>query len=333
MNGSVHISKKDKQRIMKDIVNIQEKTGWPKQKIIGLFGLNRQRLNRWEKEKENPPRSQKHIVTRILPEEEESVIFYRTLKDKNRDLGYRKFTWTMVDNDVAFVSESAVYRILKRFNLLGKSFKPHDGAAKEYNNKPKYVHHHWHTDLAYVKLSGEHFYLVFMLDGYSRYIMAWELLTDMSSMSVELFTQKVLDKYTDVRPMVIHDNGVQFISYEFKNILSENNCIDVPTRIKHPETNGKAERFVGIVRQEALRPNSPSYYTEAVNILEQFVHDYNNNRYHAGINFLKPVDVFEGRRKKILDERKKKLAKARNNRIIINKQRHSKSENLPAYIN
>ncbi len=202
-------------------------------------------------------------------------------------------------------------------------------ADKEYEHKPKRVHHHWHTDLAYVKVSGEHYYLIFLLDGFSRYILGCDLMTDMTSKSVELFTQKILDKYPDAEPMMIHDNGVQFISHDFKTVLKENDCIDVPTRVKHPETNGKAERFVGLVRQEALRPNSPAYYSEAVKVIEQYVYEYNNQRYHSGINFLKPVDVFEGRGEHILRERKKKLAMARNIRININNEMHRKLESLP----
>ena len=312
--------------------NIQEKTGWALQKIIKDFGLNRQRLNRWKKEIKNDKvvPIKKHIPTKILLDEIEAIISYRTLNEENRDIGYRKLTWKMIDENIAFVSESAIYRILRRFNLLGKAFKENDGAKKEYENKPKRVHHHWHTDLAYVKVREEHFYMIFLLDGFSRYILGWELMTDMTSKSVELFTQEVLDKYPDAEPMIIHDNGVQFISHDFKTILKENECIDVPTKIRHPETNGKAERFVGLVRQEALRPNSPAYYTEAVSVIERFVDEYNNQRYHSGIKFMKPVDVFEGRSEQILSERKNKLATARRIRININNEVHRKLESLPA---
>ena len=315
---------------MKDIETLQIQTGWPRQQIIEAFGLNRQRLKRWQDEIDVFRLTNRHIPTRILVEEEQAVFTYRTSCEENRDLGYRKFTWKMVDEDIAYMSESSIYRILKRYNLLGKSYKPNDGANKEYENKPLYVHHHWHTDIAYVKLNRDHYYLVFLLDGYSRYLLGWELMTDMLATSVELFTQKILDKYPEANPMVIHDNGIQFISHEFKNILSENDCIDVPTRIKHPETNGKAERFVGLIRQEAIRPNSPTYYSEAIRVIERYIDEYNNHRYHAGIKYLKPVDVFEGREKKILAERKKKLAKAREYRIIMNNKRHSIAENLPA---
>jgi len=37
------------------------------------------------------------------------------------------------------------------------------------------------------------------------------------------------------------------------------------------------------------------HFSEVVKTIRQYVNEYNNQRYHSGINFLKPVDVFEGR--------------------------------------
>ncbi len=100
--------------------------------------------------------------------------------------------------------------------------------------------------------------------------------------------------------MIIHDNRSQYISHEFKQILFENNCKDVPAWLKNPETNGKAERFVGLVRNETLRLNNPSFYSEGKRVIEKFVYEYNHNRYQAVIKFLKPADVFKGRGEMIL---------------------------------
>jgi putative transposase len=305
------------------------RTGWKRAMVMRLFGISSSQLNRWRQEKNVRP----YLIYpfHILDEEVKKVITYRTITEENRDLGYRKLTWKMIDEDIVYLSESSVYRILRMFKLLGRAFKENDGALKEYESKPHYVHHHWHTDIAYVIMSGIHYYLIFMLDGFSRFLLHWELMTDMSRTSVEIFTQKTIDKYPEARPMVIHDNGSQFISHDFKRILFENNCTDVPTRMKHPETNGKAERFVGLIRSEALRPNSPSYYGEGVKVIENFVDEYNNRRYHAGIGFLKPVDVFHGRGPAILAERRQKLKQARLERFTKNTELNSiLMEELPA---
>jgi len=301
---------------MEAIERVIKWTGWKRAEVMQLFGISTSQISRWRQEK--PVRPCLVHPYHVLDEEARKIVEFRTSSEKNRNMGYRKFTWLMVDEGIAFLAESSVYRILSMFKLLGKAFKKNDGAQKEYENKPLYVHHHWHTDIAYVTMSGVHYYLVFMLDGFSRFLLHWELMTDMTGLSVELFTQRTIDKYPEARPMVIHDNGSQFISHDFKCILSENNCIDVPTRRKHPETNGKAERFVGLVRTEALRPNSPAYYSEGIKVIENFVDQYNNNRYHAGIGYLKPVDVFHGRGPAILAERKEKLKQARHERFIRN---------------
>jgi putative transposase len=231
---------------------------------------------------------------------------------------YRKLTWKMIDEDVVYLSESSVYRILRENKLLGRVFKENDGAKKEYENKPERIHEHWHTDIAYVVISRIHYYLILMIDGFSRYLLSWELMTDMMALSVELFTLKTLEKYPGFRPKIIHDNGSQYISNDFKNLLLNNNCIDIPTRVRHPETNGKAERMIGLIRQEALRPNSPSYYEEARRTIEDYVDIYNNHRLHSGIKYLKPVDVFYENDKKILDERQLKLSQAKKKRIQHN---------------
>lgn len=304
-------------------------TGWKRVEVMRLWGISSSQVNRWRQEKTVRPSL--IYPFHILDEEAQKVVAYRTSAEENRNLGYRKFTWKMVDEDIAYLPESSIYRILRQFKLLGRAFKENDGALKEYENKPLYVHHHWHTDIGYVIMSGIHYYLIFMLDGFSRFLLHWELMTDMSRTSVDIFTQKTIDQYPEARPMVIHDNGSQFISHDFKRILFENNCTDVPARLKHPETNGKAERFVGLIRNEALRPNSPSYYGEGVKVIEKYVDEYNNNRYHAGIGYLKPVDVFHGRGPMILAERRNKLKQARQVRFERNSQLNNiLREELPA---
>ena len=65
---------------------------------------------------------------------------------------------------------------------------------------------------------------------------------------------------------------------------------------------------------------SPSYYAQAQKVIEEYVEYYNKQRYHSGIKYLKPVDVFTGRDKIILEERQEKLKRARLARIEKNKE-------------
>lgn len=226
----------------------------------------------------------------------------------------------MVDANVAFLSESKVYDILSEHDRLQGWSRVENGATeKEYRHKPKHVHYHWHTDIAYVKVGGIFYFLIMMLDGYSRYLLDWELMTDMLGGSVENFVQRVKDKYPHAKPRLINDNGSQFISHDFKRLLQKLEIQQIFTRRNHPQTNGKIERLNGTVKQEALRVGQPSDFQEAWEILNKYSYEYNHQRLHAGINFLRPADVFFGRGKMVLNERREKVEHARANRKSLNK--------------
>jgi transposase InsO family protein len=247
-------------------------------------------------------------------------------RDQHPDIGYRKFTWQMVDSNVAFLSESKVYDILSENNRLAGWNRVDNGSTeKEYRHKPKYVHYHWHADIAYIKVGGIFYFLIMMLDGYSRYLLGWELMTDMLGGTVENFVQRVKEKYPHARPRLINDNGSQFISHDFKRLLQKLEIQQIFTRRNHPQTNGKIERMNGSVKQEALRPGQLSDFQEAWEILNKYSYEYNHQRLHAGINFLRPADMFFGRGNLVLNERREKLEKARANRKSINREEKMKT--------
>lgn len=288
--------------------------------VLDLYGLHRSTYYGWFDEKGGlkPPSARKTTNDRrILDTEVQAVIAYRQL---HKDVGYRKLTWMMIDEDVACLSESAVYQILSEHGLL-YGFAPPDseGTKKEYEHKPKFPHHHWHTDIAYIKIAGVFYFLIMLLDGYSRYLLGWDLMTDMLGSSVEDFIAKMKEKYPFAKPKLIHDNGSQFISHDFKKLVTTLEIQSVHTRRNHPQTNGKIERMNGTVKNEAIRPNSPASYQEAWNILNEYSYTYNHHRLHAGIEYLRPADLFFGRRERVLKERSRKITTARQIRRETNK--------------
>ena len=223
---------------------------------------------------------------------------------------------------MAYVSESSVYNVLSAYKMLygWDSAKAAD-TEKEYKHKPQFVHHHWHTDIAYIKIMDNYYFLIMVLDGYSRFLLGWELMTDMRSSSVQLFVQRVKEKYPDTRPMLIHDNGSQFISNDFKGLITRLQIQQVFTRRNHPQTNGKIERMNKTVKDEAIRVKRPGSYQETIDILQEYEYRYNYQRLHAGIKFVRPADVFFDRQADILKARKEKIQRARRDRIIQNNRR------------
>jgi putative transposase len=101
-----------------------------------------------------------------LSEEKRAVISYA---HKHPELRHRELAWRMVDEDVAFVSPSTVYRILKASNQVCPSQRrtKKKTALKERASRPD---ERWSTDLMHVQVAGRVYYFVAFLDEYSRYL-------------------------------------------------------------------------------------------------------------------------------------------------------------------
>jgi transposase InsO family protein len=307
--------------VINDIKVQRKRTGLSLARILKLYGITKSSYYSWFDENWDlkQPAPRQPINTGILPEEIQRVLAYR---NEHRDVGYRKLTWMMNDAGVAYLSESSVYHILSAHKMLyGWDSVDKTDTVKEYKHKPQHVHHHWHTDIAYIKIMDNYYYLIMLVDGYSRFLLGWELLTDMRSRSVQLFVQRVKEKYPDVRPMLINDNGSQFISNDFKGLITRLQIHQVFTRRNHPQTNGKIERLNKTVKDEAIRVKRPGSYQEAIEILQDYEYFYNYQRLHAGIRFLRPADVFFDRQDDVLRVRKENLQRARLERIMQNNRR------------
>ena len=118
----------------------------------------------------------------------------------------------MLDADVVAVSPSSVYRVLKAVGKLSpRRGKPSQkGRGFEQPTRP---HEHWHVDVSYLNICGTFFYLCSLLDGYSRFLVHWEIRESMTERDVETVLQRARERFPDARPRIISDNGPQFISW------------------------------------------------------------------------------------------------------------------------
>jgi len=241
------------------------------------------------------------------------------------DDGYRRMTFMMLDADVVACSPASVYRVLKKAGLL-RGQTPNVTKKGTGFVQPLKAHQEWHVDVSYLNIAGTFYYLCSLLDGYSRFIVHWEIRESMTEADVTTIIQRAREKFPDARPRIISDNGPQFIAKDFKEFIRIAGMTHVRTSPYYPQSNGKLERFHKTIKGECIRVKTPLSLADARRLVDEYVTYYNQVRLNSAIGYLAPKDMLEGRDKEIFAQRDRKLVEARERRKLLRQSRHQPLE-------
>jgi putative transposase len=287
-----------------DIVErLDSLTGRKRQTLLEL-GVARSSYYRWRRPKESKLGARPW--NRITLNEEHRIL---AVAREFPDLSSRQISVWITDKEGFAVSESTVYRILRREGLVKRAeYEP--AAAKEYHTRTSRPHQMWSTDCSYFKVHGwGYYYLVTVMDDYSRFILSWKMQTDMSANSLIQVVQQAVDAtgMTDVpvvdRTKLLSDNGSGYVSRAFNDYLCLVGIDHIRAAPFHPQTNGKIERYHESLKKQVnqLTYELPGELEKAI---ADFVDYYNHRRYHVALCNVTPADVLFGRREEILKRRK-----------------------------
>lgn len=291
---------------MEDLAN---RTNLTRRWLIQQLGISPSRFYDWSQRLGQPNQHNGQVAKKhwILPQERSAIIDYCQHKIEQ---GYRRLTYMMLDDNIVAVSPSTTYRILKDEGLLNR-WHPTATVKKRGFDQPQKIHQHWHIDISFVNILGTFCFLINLLDGCSRYIVHHELRTNMTEADVEITIERAREKFPNVNPRIISDNGPQFISKEFKEYMRSCQLEHVFTSPRHPQSNGKLERFYRTIKTEEICKNSYLTLENARKRIEQFIIYYNTVRLHSAIYYLTPEDILLGRTEQRLKQRQDKLDQAK----------------------
>jgi putative transposase len=239
--------------------------------------------------------------------------------------GYRRMTFMMLDADVVACSPASVYRVLKKAGLLAGQTPSVTKKGTGYV-QPLQPHQEWHVDVSYLNIAGTFYFLCSVLDGYSRFIVHWEIRDKMEEIDVETILQRAREKFPGVTPRIISDNGPQFIAKDFKEFIRIAGMTHVRTSPYYPQSNGKIERWHKTLKGDCIRVRVPLSPDEARRIVAEYVEHYNHVRLHSAIGYVTPLDRLLGLDTAIHAARDRKLAEARERRKQLRQTRHEQAE-------
>jgi putative transposase len=213
--------------------------------------------------------------------------------------GYRRI-WALLRRNGVHANPKTVYRVMKKEGLLQPS-KRYDAKRtfRKWDLPVSGSNQVWHIDLTKIWTDEGWVYLFSVVDAYDRRVVAWDLsrfCRDDEAIHVLEEAVNVAFPYgvRDSGLKLVQDNGSQFTSRDFVQTLKTLGITPIRTSYRHPQSNGKMERWYRTLKEEEVWPNEYRTLEEACASIGQYIHFYNYERVHSSLGYLTPMEVYSG---------------------------------------
>lgn len=214
--------------------------------------------------------------------------------------GYRKITAALQDDYKLMVNHKKVFRIMQDMSIQGLYPRKFINTTIKDSHKIfpyllnevtiNHIDQVWATDITYIRLPGRFMYFMAIIDLYSRYIIAYDLSSNLEASFCIDTLHSALSKN---RPEIFNtDQGSQFTSNDFINTLENH---DVKISMDHKGRcfdNIFVERLWRTLKQEAIYYYRPETIQELEKCIHEFVAWYNEERKHQSLNYKTPSSVY-----------------------------------------
>ena len=156
----------------------------------------------------------------------------------------------------------------------------------------------WQTDFKgeFRMKDNNYCYPLTILDDHSRYSLRIAPRLSTANVVIPVFTE-VFQQY-GMPDSILSDNGAQFAGFrkgytQFEKWLIDLDILPIHGRIKHPQTQGKIERFHRTMKHELLNYTEIADIEDAQTKFRLWQDKYNNLRPHEALGMKTPGEVYE----------------------------------------
>ena len=259
---------------------------------------------------------------RIIPEERDAILEIAQ-EEEWADLRHRKLAHMLGRLSKVFVSESTVLRVLRAAKLVAPPMPRHRPKRQKPEVQADGPNQVWRWDISYVAVGMAFWYLVAILDQYSRKIVGWGFFPQATQAEVKrvwdqaLGSEGLLDEGKKM-PQAVSDRGPQMKAKSIKAFFRDLGIGQLFCRPHTPDDNAEMESFFATLKCERLYRGSYNDPFLAEADIAEFITYYNNGRLHQGIGFVTPQERHEGRDWELREERRRGLQVARLVRLVQN---------------
>jgi len=313
----------------REVIELVRRAPQAKHRTIAELGLSRSTFYRWQQRYRDQGEAglvdrkpEPGAVWNRLRPQEETVILETALQQP--DLSPREVACQVTDHAGFTVSETTVYRVLRRHGLNRTITLVGFPASPEFRVKTSARNQLWQSDASYYFVVGwGWYYSIEVLDDFSRFVLASDVKADMTAGSISAVVEQAV-AFTGMRQVpvedrtkLLSDRGSGYLARIFEEYLEMLGIRHIYCAPHHPQTNGKIERFHETLRarMNLLIYTSPE---ELRRTMQEFIVYYNYHRYHEAIGNVTPADVYYGRREEILRRREEQKLRTTQERLRYN---------------
>ena len=248
-------------------------------------------------------------ANKLTPEERQQIL--KTCNEAAyQSLPPSQIVPALADKATCIASESSFYRVLKDADQLhhrGKNQAPRK-VAKPEACKAAGPNEVWSWDITFLAttITGLFYRLYLVMDIYSRKIVGWEIHENETAENASLLIRKAcLAEGVSKKGLVLHsDNGSPMKGATMLATLQRLGVVPSFSRPSASNDNPYSESLFGTMKYTPAFPSKPFESLDAAREwVYGFVHWYNEEHRHSGIQFVTPAQRHTGMERSILMKR------------------------------
>lgn len=262
------------------------------------FGITRKTGYKWvERYAENADLSDKSrkpfkIANRTPIETEERIV---AIRRRNPGWGAKKLKEVLERQGYAVPCVKTVNNILKRYGCISAEESLKHQAFTRFEKE--HCNEMWQTDFKgeFRMADNNYCYPLNIFDDHSRFAIKIEPALSTANKVIPAFRSAFYEY--GMPNSVLSDNGAQFAGFrqgytQFEKWLMNHDILPIHGRIKHPQTQGKIERFHRTMQEELLKHTVMKNIDDANIKFQLWREKYNTVRPHEALGMKCPAEVY-----------------------------------------
>lgn len=232
------------------------------------------------------------VANRTDRETEQQII---SLRKENPGWGAKKLKRVLEAQGYVMPSVKTVNNILNRYGCISEEeslkHKPFIRFEKERCNEM------WQTDFKgeFKMADNNYCYPLNIFDDHSRFVIKIAPSLTTANTVIPVF-RSAFEEF-GMPEAVLSDNGAQFAGFrqgftQFEKWLMNHDVLPIHGRIRHPQTQGKIERFHRAMKDELLKHTVNQDIQDAQCKFQAWRDKYNNIRPHEALKMKCPADIY-----------------------------------------